>query len=252
MFKNISFFGLRQKPAVSFSRPYSDFQLVTDKHVPATDVVWHRVHGQVSEAVFKDGFSGRENLPTDNLKSYIAFNTKFGGFGGTVSIEKAVEFAKSGANNIKNFVYSSVNPNQKISIPAFIREMTDTISESATASKINEMEVMALGDIEPEFVFYATDDLENLARGNEVENLMHRANPKLPATYRSSDVATPASILLHLAKSGCTDIIAEFVQKQLFSVDDLVQLAKQTGSSELSGCLDCIHLGDNFGRLSAN
>ncbi|WP_454780781.1 hypothetical protein [Legionella sp. WA2022007384] len=250
MFKNISFFGFR-KNSVSFSSPYSDFKLVTDTHVPATDVVWHRVHGETSEAVIKDGFGGREGLPIDNLKSYIAFNTEFGGFGGTVSIEKALEFAQNGANNVKNFIYSSVNPNKKISIPAFIREMTDMLSESVTASKINEMEVMALGDIKPEFVFYATDDLDNFARGEEVNNLMHSVNPKLPATYRSSDVVTPASILLHLAKTGCTSIITACVQKQIFNIEDMIQLAKQPEYSELSNFLKELQPVENSSKLNA-
>ncbi|HHT0591767.1 TPA: hypothetical protein ACTXXA_000720 [Legionella anisa] len=249
MYRNISFFGFGKKSAFSAPTVYSDYKLLTELDVPATDVVWHRIHGEAPEVVGKEGFGGREDFPTDNLKSYIAFNTEFGGFGGTVSTDKAIEFAKKGANNSKNYLYSSVNPNVKISIPAFIRETTDTVSESTIASKIGEMEVMVLKDVAPGFIFYATDDLEKFARGEEVENLMHRINPQLPPTYKSSDVVTPASILLHLAKTGCTSIIVEGIKKQVFNMEDILQLAKQPEYSALSSCLEDESLPENFGRL---
>ncbi|QLZ69136.1 hypothetical protein FOLKNPGA_01918 [Legionella sp. PC1000] len=252
MFRNISFFGFGKKSAFSTPSIYSDYKLLTEIDVPATGVVWHRIHGEAPEVVGKEGFGGREDFPTDNLKSYIAFNTAFGGFGGTVSADKAIEFAKKGANNSKNYLYSSVNPNVKISIPAFIRETTDELSESATASKINEMEVMVLKDVAPEFIFYATDDLEKFARGEEVENLMHRINPELPRTYKSSDVVTPSSILLHLAKTGCTTIIAEGIKKQVFNMKEMLQLAKQPEYAALSEYLEDESLTEHFGTLQAS
>ncbi|HHT0591766.1 TPA: hypothetical protein ACTXXA_000719 [Legionella anisa] len=235
MFAKLLFFKCDKKKVLN---KYSNFQLLTDVHVPATEVVWHRIHGECPREVAKEGFRGRKKLPVDNLKSYIGLNTKFGGFGGTICTEKALEFAKKGANNLKNFLYSSINPNKKISIPAFIRQTTDELSESTATSKIGEMEVMALGDVTPEFIFYATDEFDKFAEGEEVENLLHCVNPNLPSLYRSSDVATPASILLHLAKTGNMGIIAEGIEKQIFDVEEMSQLAQQPEYSKLATLLD--------------
>ncbi len=221
------------------SGPYDKFKLLTNVKVPEKEVVWHRIHGEDPESVSKNGFKGRKHLPVNNLKSYVALNTPFGGFGGTVSADDAYEFFKKGANNKKNYCYSSINPNPKVSIPAFIRENSDDITESSTTSKMNEMEVMALGDVGSEFILYATgeEDLQHFFKGIEVENLMSRYNPKLPATYKKSDVESPASVLLHLVTKGCTDIITEGIKKNLFSVNEMVELAKQPKYSDLSNYL---------------
>lgn len=248
MFRKISFFGLGQKSTYSTpsSVPYSNYQLLTEIDVPATSVAWHRIHGESPKDVTKDGFSGREDFPKDNLKSYIAFNTKFGGFGGTISIAKALEFAQNGANNISNYLYSSVNPNKKISIPAFIRETADMISESTTTSKICEMEVMAVGSIPAECIFYATNELDKFAKNEEVENLMHRTNSKLPATYKRSDVDTPAAILLHLIKTGCTSIIETGIKNKSFDLEEMKLLAKQPEYSKLAIFLEDMVSAEKF------
>lgn len=238
MFMKSFFFKKTPKTTVN-TGPYDKYKLLTSVTVPEKDVVWHRIHGECPESVAKDGFKGRKDLPTNNLKSYVALNTPFGGFGGTVSADDAYEFYKKGANNIKNYCYSSINPNPKLSIPAFIRENADDVAESSTTSKISEMEVMALGDIGAEYIVYATgeDDLEKFFSGIEVENLMSRYNPKLPPRYKKSDVESPVSVMLHLIKTGCVEFLTESVKKGVYSVAEMVELAKQPLYSELSDYL---------------
>ncbi|HHF0575321.1 TPA: hypothetical protein ACU9KK_000192 [Legionella anisa] len=219
-----------------FHQEYETYDLLNERDVPV-EVVFHRIHGGSPKEVAQNGFSGRKDLPKTSLKAYVALNMPYPGFGGTSQTEHALDFAKNGANNKKNYLYSSLNPNKKISILNMLHLEVDDVNESNIKQKMSEMEVMALGDIGSEFILYATDDFENFSKGLPVKNLLSDYNPDVPKTYTKNDVVSPASILLHLAKTGNTSIIAKGIEAKIFTQKDLVELSKRSNCTELADYL---------------
>ncbi len=212
----------------------SKVDLYYDRHIKST--IWHRVDD--THPKMFNGFIGRETLPKNDLNSYVLANKKFGGWGGVFYPHDGVNFAKLYRDPKQTFLFTSLNLNTKISIPAWLTA-SPYGNIGALATRTLEHEVVVIGDVAKPFVFLATNEFDRLISGKEVENLLANKDNDYPSSYTIGDITGPEAVLAWLIKNNAIHATTWVVASKLAPISPvIIETAKKTGSQVILEMLE--------------
>ena len=209
----------------------SDTFILFNKYIPKS-ALWMRLDSRAPVHLFKNGgFTGRANFPTNNLNSYVGFNTAFGGWGGVASFAHAYQFANQQGSD--HFLYVTLNSNNKLSVPAHVREL-DYESGGQAHKKITEMEVIVVGDVSSDKLIVATDELHKLESGADVSNALYELDNSLPKMFNKDDIVSNETIIFKLIRDNCDRKLFDLIDNGDIELKgNYAEYAKSVGNDAL-------------------